>query len=54
MSVPDAYDTNIIFQGENLDEIKQTAELEMNTIVTYFKANKLSLNVKKTQSNPLQ
>jgi hypothetical protein len=43
-----ADDTNIIFKADNLHDLKATAEHEMQSIISYFKINKLSLNVNKT------
>ena len=43
-----ADDTNIFFSGKNLDKICKTITIELEKLNSWFKVNKLSLNVGKT------
>ena len=43
-----ADDTNILFSGDNLDKLIVTINSELEKLSIWFKANKLSLNLKKT------
>ena len=43
-----ADDTNIFFDGKNIDELVQCMNCELNKVVIWLAANKLSLNIKKT------
>jgi len=45
-----ADDTNLFIQGSDINEIENTANIEIKKIVTWLQVNKLSLNVKKTHS----
>ena len=44
-----ADDTNLFFSGKNIDYLEQTINTELDRITLWLKANKLSLNIKKTQ-----
>ena len=44
-----ADDSNFFISGTNLKEMTNTINTEMEEILTWLKANKLSLNVKKTK-----
>ena len=43
-----ADDTNIFIKGSNLTELSNIVNTELTNVSTWFRANKLSLNVKKT------
>ena len=43
-----ADDTNIFLKGKNIDELVQCMNCELNKVVIWLAANKLSLNIKKT------
>ena len=43
-----ADDTNIFLNGKNTDELVQCMNCELNKVVIWLAANKLSLNIKKT------
>ena len=43
-----ADDTNLFISGKDLSALTQTINTELNIITTWFSANLLSLNVKKT------
>ena len=41
-------DTNAFFTGKNMKEVSQVLNKELQTLSIWFKVNKLSLNVEKT------
>ena len=41
-------DTNFFYTGDNIAEICKTVSTELNKLSTWFNANKLSLNISKT------
>ena len=41
-------DTNIFLNGKNIDELVKYMNCELNKVVIWLAANKLSLNIKKT------
>ena len=43
-----ADDTNIFLNGKHIDELVQCINCELNKVVIWLAANKLSLNIKKT------
>ena len=43
-----ADDTNLFFSHKNLNTLKLTLNVELNKVTQWFKCNKLSLNLKKT------
>ncbi len=43
-----ADDTNIFFESNNLDKLQRTVNKELKKLVTWLNANRLALNVKKT------
>ena len=43
-----ADDTNMFMSGPNIDDMISKINVELNELVTWLKANKLSLNIKKT------
>ena len=43
-----ADDTNITYCGKNLNVLKTQAEIDMTSLIDWFKVNKLALNVKKS------
>ena len=45
-----ADDTSIFYSGKDLDQLLQSVNLELVKLSIWFKANKLSLNLKKTKS----
>ena len=40
--------TNLFFGGNDIDHLVKSVNLELEKITDWFKANKLSLNIKKT------
>ena len=44
-----ADDTNLFISGKNIDHLEQTINTELDNIILWLKADKLSLNIKKTQ-----
>ena len=42
------WDTNIFLNGENIDQLVQCMNCELNKVVIWLAANKLSVNIKKT------
>jgi len=43
-----ADDSNLFFSGNDIDPLAKSVYLELEKITDWFKANKLSLNIKKT------
>ena len=41
-------DTNLFFSGNDIDPLAKSVNLELEKISDWFKANKLSMNIKKT------
>ena len=44
-----ADDTNLFISGKDINHLEQTINTELDNIILWLKANKLSLNIKKTQ-----
>ena len=44
-----ADDTNLLLSGENISELFQHMNKELKSVSTWFKANKLSINIHKTK-----
>ena len=44
-----ADDTNLFISGKNINHLEQIINTELDNIILWLKANKLSLNIKKTQ-----
>ena len=43
-----ADDTNLFLSDKNVDNLFKTMNIELKNVLEWFKANKLSLNAKKT------
>ena len=43
-----ADDTTVYHSGRNIDQVKTEIENDLNVLIDWFKANKLSLNITKT------
>ena len=49
-----ADDTNLFIKGKNLKNIKDEIESEAKNLIEWFKSNKLTLNVEKTNFSIFQ